>query len=130
MAEAIRLAVREIAEFVLQSGSIDNRFGGADRALLGSRIHRMLQKQMGPGYQPEVTLTLSIENDGLDYLLEGRADGVFQKDGLWSIDEIKSVGAPLDLVGEDYNAAHWGQAYCYAFALCLSRNLEIGRAHV
>ena len=40
----IRLAVRELVEFVLRRGSIDSRFSGFDRANEGSRIHRKLQK--------------------------------------------------------------------------------------
>ncbi len=51
MSREIHLSVRALTEFLLHSGSIDNRFGGKDRAPEGSRIHRMLQKREGPGYQ-------------------------------------------------------------------------------
>ena len=52
------LPVRELVEFVLRGGSIDNRFGGVDRMAAGSRIHRKLQKAAGDGYQAEVPLSL------------------------------------------------------------------------
>lgn len=123
MPEPIRLAVRAVAEFLLQSGSIDNRYGGADRAVLGSRIHRMLQKQAGGNYQPEVSLSLPITHEGTDFLLEGRADGIFQRDGVWTVDEIKTVGAPIEMIDENFNAAHWGQAMCYAHILAVTRKL-------
>lgn len=45
----IRLAVRQLVEFLLRSGDIDSRFAGFDRALEGARIHRRLQKQGGRG---------------------------------------------------------------------------------
>ena len=42
----IRISVKKLAEFLLQSGSLDNRFGGVDRASEGARIHRRLQKRV------------------------------------------------------------------------------------
>ena len=54
MDSAVKLPVRQLVEFVLRGGSIDNRFGGADRALEGSRIHRLLQRQEGEDYRAEV----------------------------------------------------------------------------
>ncbi|MEG2643422.1 MAG: hypothetical protein RSA71_13180, partial [Eubacterium sp.] len=50
------LSVRDLVEFILRSGSIDNRFSGFDRAQMGARIHRQLQKNAGPDYSAEVTL--------------------------------------------------------------------------
>ena len=44
----IRLAVRQLVEFLLQRGDIDSRFSGFDRANEGARIHRRLQKQAVP----------------------------------------------------------------------------------
>ena len=44
--EQVRLAVRQLVEFLLQSGDIDSRFGGFDRANEGARIHRRLQKHV------------------------------------------------------------------------------------
>ena len=52
--QQIRLAVRQLVEFLLQTGDIDSRFAGFDRANEGARIHRKLHKQAGEGYQPEV----------------------------------------------------------------------------
>ena len=45
--QQIRLAVRQLVEFLLQTGDIDSRFAGFDRANEGARIHRRLQKQAG-----------------------------------------------------------------------------------
>ena len=45
----IRISVRNLVEFVLRSGDIDNRAAGADRdaMLLGGKIHRKIQRKMG-----------------------------------------------------------------------------------
>ena len=71
--QQIRLAVRQLVEFLLQTGDIDSRFAGFDRANEGARIHRRLQKQAGEGYQPEVFLSGSREVDGIRCTVEGRA---------------------------------------------------------
>ena len=44
-----RISVRNLVEFILQSGDLDNRRGTIDKdaILKGSRLHRKLQKQMG-----------------------------------------------------------------------------------
>ena len=72
----IRLPIRQLAEFLCRSGSLDSRGGGFDRALKGARLHRRLQKQGGEGYAAEVYLKERFELDGLALILEGRADGI------------------------------------------------------
>ena len=44
-----RISVRNLVEFILQGGDLDNRRGTIDKdaMLKGSRLHRKLQKQMG-----------------------------------------------------------------------------------
>ena len=39
----IRISVKKLAEFLLQSGSLDNRFGGVDRASEGARIQMCIR---------------------------------------------------------------------------------------
>ena len=71
MDSAVRLPVRQLVEFVLRGGSIDNRFGGADRALEGSRIHRRLQKQEGEEYHAEVCFSHTCLYEGTSFTVEG-----------------------------------------------------------
>lgn len=100
----------------MRSGSIDNRY--ASDAKAGMRIHKALQKAGGSRYQSEVYLKDTVVCDGVEYQLDGRADGVIKpetQDGLYTIDEIKSIGGPIERVTEDYNTAHWGQAGCYGY---------------
>lgn len=90
MDQQVRLPVRQLVEFVLRGGSIDNRFGGADRALEGSRIHRRLQKQEGEGYRAEVKFVYTCSCGGTEFTIEGRADGLFSdENGVPFVDEIK-----------------------------------------
>ena len=47
----IRISVRNLVEFILRAGDIDNRIASTDKDTmqLGSRIHRKIQKQIGSG---------------------------------------------------------------------------------
>ena len=112
--QQVRLAVRQLVEFLLQSGDIDSRFSGFDRANEGARIHRQLQKQAGEGYRPEVPLSGIREVDGIRYTVEGRADGIFEDpEGCVVIDEIKTTGVPDQEITPDLNFCHWAQGMVY-----------------
>lgn len=122
-AQQVRLSVRGLVEFVLRCGSIDSRFSGFDRANEGSRIHRKLQKAAGEHYEAEVSFKAFRHVDGIDYTLEGRADGILTEDGGVTVDEIKTTAAPTELLTEDFNPLHWAQAKCYGAFLCEQRQL-------
>ena len=130
MQNTMTLPVRELVEFVLRGGSIDNRFGGVDRMAEGSRIHRKLQKAAGDGYQAEVPLSLESVWGDLRIKVEGRADGLYTDEEGLVVDEIKTTGAPLEMITEDFNRLHWAQAMCYAYILCTQRGLEALRVRL
>jgi Rad3-related DNA helicase len=77
----IRVSVRQLVEFILREGSIDNRkAGGADTAMQeGSRIHRMLQRRMGSEYHAEIGLQCTWSTPEYDIIIEGRADGIIDR---------------------------------------------------
>ena len=122
--QQIRLAVRQLVEFLLQTGDIDSRFAGFDRANEGARIHRKLQKQAGEGYQPEVFLSGSREVDGIRCTIEGRADGIFtDSEDRTVIDEIKTTGVPSGEISAELNFCHWAQGMVYASLYAAQQDL-------
>lgn len=75
----IKISVRNLIEFILRSGNIDNRFAGkgnADAMQQGSRLHRKIQGEMKGNYQAEVPLKAQIEYEEFTLTVEGRADGI------------------------------------------------------
>lgn len=121
----IKIPVRQLVEFILRGGSIDNRYGGMERAQEGARIHRKLQKAEGDGYQPEVYLSMTTEWEGASFTVEGRADGIFtQEDGSAVVDEIKTTLAPIEEITEEFNRMHWAQAMCYAYFYASQQELK------
>lgn len=85
-----RISVRELVEFILRSGDLNEKSGGRDLDAMqkGSRLHRKLQRQKGDSYRAEAALKQKTEYEDLFIQVEGRADGIFEKDGLLWIDEI------------------------------------------
>lgn len=113
--ELIKISVRELVEFILRSGDIDNRTGGkkdVESMLAGARIHRKIQKSMGSDYHAEVTLKHLIPMDKFDLQVEGRADGIIDGNPV-TIDEIKGIYQSLEYLKEPV-AVHLAQAKCYA----------------
>lgn len=124
----VRISVRALVEFVLRSGDIDNRRSGAaqkDAMAAGTRIHKKIQKRMGGNYRAEVPLkyTALDEEEDIELLVEGRADGIFEEDGIVTIDEIKGVYMDLERLAEPV-AVHMAQAMCYGFFCCCDRDLD------
>lgn len=141
----IKISVRNLVEFIIRSGDIDNTRSGKndiEAMQAGSRIHRKLQKQMGANYRPEVPLSISVpvEYDDMvfDLTVEGRADGILINDPIEEDDfsvlileeesrkgeEDKRPEVTIDEIKGVYMdithliepiAVHRAQAMCYAY---------------
>lgn len=124
----VRVSVRSLVEFILRSGDIDNRrAASAENAMQeGGRIHRMIQRRMGPSYQAEVSLRHVYDADDYEIVVEGRADGIITEEGQVTVDEIK--GTYRDLVKmKGPVPVHLAQAKCYAcIYACQNQLKEIG----
>ncbi len=123
--EQIKISVRNLVEFILRSGDIDNRHGRAaqkEAMQEGSRIHRKIQRRMGADYQPEVSLKIELERNQYVLILEGRADGIIVRDGQTIIDEIKGIYQNVNLL-EAPVLVHLAQAKCYAYIVALQQGL-------
>lgn len=124
--EEIRVSVRNLVEFILRGGDIDNRRGtmaDKDAMQMGSRLHRKIQRQMGADYRAEVPLKTEIDCDTFLLVVEGRADGIFREKEGTVIDEIKGVFRDLDRL-EEPETVHLAQAKCYACMYATHNHLE------
>lgn len=121
----IKISVRNLVEFILRSGDIDNRISSGQRADAmqeGSRMHRKIQRRMGASYQAEVPLKIQIQTDKYVLQVEGRADGIIREDTV-VIDEIKGIYMNLERLEEPI-LVHKAQAMCYAYIYASQQNLE------
>lgn len=115
------ISVRTLIGFLLRSGDLMPGRGGdsVERALLGSRIHRTLQKQFtaqNPGYITEYPVKYSVATEETEFRISGRADGLLKRDGCLQIDEIKSTERQLPSITEP-EPLHIAQAKCYGAIL-------------
>ena len=134
----IQISVRNLVEFILRSGNIDNRRASApDKAMQeGGRIHRMIQRRMGGDYHAEVLLRYVYHTEEYEIHIDGRADGIMiQSVGdqaqipeltdvsvepayrdlvTVTIDEIKGTYRDLQKIREA-QPVHLAQAKCYAY---------------
>lgn len=144
--EIIKISVRNLVEFILREGDIDNRQGkvaSAEAMQEGSRMHRKIQRRMGSEYHPEVPLKIVLEEENYQLIVEGRADGIIItgtlereitladnfnhikiEDGMQvTIDEIKGVYMKLEHLAAPIGV-HRAQAMCYAYIYALQHDLE------
>lgn len=121
----VRISVRNLVEFIMRSGNLDNRRGSMDKEAMqkGSRLHRKIQKQMGSSYMAEVPLKKETEYEDVVIVVEGRADGIFSENGETSIDEIKGIYGNVEKLQEPI-AVHRAQAMCYGWIYAEKQNLD------
>lgn len=111
-------------EFILRSGDIDNRRTAPPENAMqeGSRIHRMIQRRMGPEYQAEVGLKYVYNAGEYEIIVEGRADGIITEPQV-TIDEIKGVFRDIKKM-KDAVPVHVAQAKCYAYIYAAQNGLK------
>ena len=123
---AVRISVRNLVEFILRSGDLDNRrtAGAKKEAMLaGGRLHRKLQRAMGANYRAEVSLKCLVQLQELSVLVEGRADGILAEADGEVIDEIKCIYMDVRRL-EEADPIHLAQAMCYAYMYARDRECE------
>ncbi len=143
----IHISVRNLVEFILRSGDIDNKRTAAPENAMqeGGRIHRMIQRRMGSDYHAEVLLRHKVETENYAILIEGRADGIIIQAGsdmvqvpeladsslepafsdkvTVTIDEIKGTYRDIHKMKEAV-AVHLAQAMCYAYIYTVQNELR------
>ena len=122
----IRISVRNLVEFILRSGDLDNSSGGfgeRDAMQAGTRVHQQIQKKRGADYRAEVPLVHEKEYEHFILRIEGRADGMYEDGTTTVIEEIKGTYRDLETMEEPV-PVHLAQAKCYAYIYGLQNRKE------
>ena len=121
----VRISVRSLVEFILRSGDIDNRKAASPENAMqeGGRIHRMIQRRMGPSYQAEVALRYVYDADQYEIVVEGRADGIITEESGVTVDEIKGTYHDLQKMKGPV-PVHLAQVKCYAYIYASQNSVE------
>ncbi len=134
----MRISVRNLIEFIYRQGDIDDRIGGIASAQEGTRLHKVIQKELKEQcdeseektYINEMYLSRELCDKEINIILEGRADGVIitssQEDNNTRVKiiEIKTTMKDLLTLEENENFLHWAQGKLYGHIYCEEENLS------
>lgn len=127
----ISISVRQLVEFLYNTGDIDDRSSGKMRLEAmqeGGRIHRKLQRRAGAGYHAEVPLKHVVSYEEYDLVIEGRADGIVYEETEMNVhpvmvDEIKGMYLEVERLTEPIEV-HQAQAMCYGYFFAVQNRLH------
>ncbi len=118
------LSVHQLVDFLLRTGDIDNRIYNQETMQEGTFLHAMHQSKQGRNYMAEYPLKERFSFQGIDIVLEGRADGIYFDGQEYVVEEIKSTIVNLDDYFLSQKEWHLGQAKCYALMFAHERNID------
>ena len=94
--ETKKIAIRELAYFICQSGSLTKEFFSNSDMLRGQKAHDYLQGKYNEDSLAEVYIKQEINYLDNNYLLHGFIDGIINDNGEIILEEIKSTTKELD----------------------------------
>ncbi len=123
-ASRARAAVRTVVEFSIHGEDLTPGGSQVGAMLDGGQAHRARQqtaRERHEDYEAEVALSATVTGELVTLEITGRADGLFLRDGVLVVEEIKHSGHGAGLT--DAWPEHWAQAACYGHMLCAGRGL-------
>lgn len=119
----LKISITDFVGFLSRKGNISSEFTNTSSSFEGIQLHQMIQKTRPSHYQKEIHLSFSHNfNDEVILTLSGRADGIFQREDHWYIEEIKSTASDKEFIQVD--ACHLAQAQIYAYIYLCENSLE------
>ena len=120
----LKIAVKELAYFVCQSGDLTTEFFSNRDLEIGSKAHHYLQSKYKEGSQSEVYIKRSFSYLNRDILLHGFIDGVLNENDNIIIEEIKSTTKELDEISVDDRQEYIAQLKIYGYLYALEHNIN------
>lgn len=110
----VLLSVHDIVDFVLRTGDLDNRIFNRSTMQTGTDMHQRYQQSIKiPGYHREMVLQGTYTFDPFKFLIQGKADGLYERDDTVVIEEIKTTVADLKIFHQQHQTWHMMQALFY-----------------
>jgi len=124
----IDVSVRELVSFSVPGDDLHGFSWSAAREGIEGHmfIHGLLRQQTEPFgiYRQEVPVSVSFSHDVFLLQISGRLDGLIERDGSFTLCEIKTTDRPLETLSESDNPAYWAQGMCYAYIVAKENGLE------
>lgn len=89
-------------------------------------IHGLLKQQIEPlgTYQQEINVSTTFSHDIFLLQISGRLDGLIERNGYFTLCEIKTTDKPLHSLDESDNPDYWAQGRCYAYIIAKEKGLQ------
>ena len=118
----IKIAIKELAYFVCQSGDLTAELFSMKELEEGTRLHKFIQSKYNDKSKSEVYIKKTLEYKGKELLLHGFIDGVLNIDDEIILEEIKSTTMEFD--GLIPRPEHLAQLKLYGYLYALENNLN------
>lgn len=116
----VYLNVRELTDFVCRGGDIGGGYGLSAKD--GELVHKRITDSAGFNVLTEVPLEAEFLQDGIRYILSGRADLIHMGEKTDTIEEIKTVSGTFYGGADRIPSSHVSQGILYAYMWCRSEN--------
>ncbi len=120
----LKIAVKELACFVCQSGNLTNEFFSNRDLELGTKVHRFLQSKYNEKSQSEVYIKKEFFYHNRKIILHGFIDGVLNENDNPIIEEIKSTSKELDEIDLNERKEYLAQLKIYGYLYALEHNVN------
>lgn len=117
MKKNYQIGVKDFVSFLFQSGDLSSELFQNAQMLEGIKAHQTVQKNYSQEDQKEVSISYTFTLEGATITLNGRVDGLLLKEGIYTVDEIKSTRQALDDEAFTIRLEHVAQLKVYAFML-------------
>lgn len=124
MPKVISLSVHDIVDLLTRRGHLDTRIFNQSSMQEGSRLHALYQKEQVGNYFSEYPLSYLYQAGDYFFHVSGKADGVIDNDGDYTVEEIKTTVADLNEFIRDHGEWHLSQAMFYADMLAKEKSLS------
>lgn len=118
----IKIAIKELAYFVCQSGDLTTELFSMKELEEGTRLHKFIQSKYNEQSKSEVYIKKQLNYKGKELFLHGFIDGVLQVDEEIIIEEIKSTA--MDFTDLTPRPEHLAQLKIYGYLYAIEHSLN------
>ena len=119
-----KIAVRELAYFVYQTGNLTNNNSFNQSSIDGKYLHQLRQSEYDKDSIKEYYITKNISYLNEEYEIHGYIDGILENKNKIRLEEIKTTS--LNIYSEDFKEAseHLAQLKIYGYLYLLDLNIK------
>lgn len=120
----LTIGVRDLIAATCPSGDIQTPYRLRRLAQAGLDAHALVRSTRPAGYRSEVAVSGTVSTPGGSLRLDGRIDGVLERNGVTTVEEIKATTTPLATLAAPESSSHLAQAKIYGFLYADAHGLD------